>query len=53
MLTDLDSRNGTHVDGVPIVSCVLRGGDTVQVGRHVFLFDSMLQYQDDQEDTQS
>lgn len=50
VIIDLDSRNGTHVDGVPVVSCVLRGGDTVQVGRHLFLFDSMLQYHDDDQE---
>src|SRR2546430_153122 len=31
-LEDLGSFNGTHVDGVPVRSCVLYDGDTVQIG---------------------
>lgn len=41
-LEDLGSSNGTYVDGVPIVSCVLRSGDWVQIGRNVFRFEVQL-----------
>jgi pSer/pThr/pTyr-binding forkhead associated (FHA) protein len=41
-LEDLGSSNGTYVDGVPIVSCVLRAGDWVQIGRSVFRFEVQL-----------
>jgi len=44
VLEDLDSRNGTYVDGVPIVSCILHGGDRVQIGRNLFFFARLLQY---------
>jgi len=44
ILEDLGSSNGTYVDGVPIVSCVLKGGDMVQFGRNLFLFDCLLEY---------
>ena len=44
VLEDLDSSHGTHVDGVPIVSCLLRDGDVVQVGRSVFCFRRQVQY---------
>jgi pSer/pThr/pTyr-binding forkhead associated (FHA) protein len=44
VLEDLDSSHGTHVDGVPIVSCLLRDGDIVQVGRSVFGFCRQVQY---------
>jgi pSer/pThr/pTyr-binding forkhead associated (FHA) protein len=42
-LEDLGSSNGTHVDGVPIQSCVLRDGDTVQIGQSLFLFERLLE----------
>ena len=42
VLEDLDSSNGTYVDGVPIVSCVLRPGDWIQVGRNLFRFELRL-----------
>ena len=44
IIEDLDSSNGTYVDGVPIVSCVLHGGDSVQIGKNLFLFDHVLEY---------
>ncbi len=44
IIEDLNSSNGTYVDGVPIVSCVLHGGDSVQVGKNLFLFDHILEY---------
>ncbi len=42
VLQDLGSSNGTYVDGVPIVSCVLRPGDWVQIGRNLFRFEIQL-----------
>jgi pSer/pThr/pTyr-binding forkhead associated (FHA) protein len=39
VLEDLGSSNGTYVDGVPIVSCVLRVGDWIQIGRNLFRFE--------------
>lgn len=44
VLEDLGSSNGTYVDGVPIVSCRLHGGDIVQIGRSLFLFDRLVDY---------
>jgi pSer/pThr/pTyr-binding forkhead associated (FHA) protein len=40
VLTDLDSTNGTKVNGEPIQLRILRVGDTVSVGRSVLLFGS-------------
>jgi pSer/pThr/pTyr-binding forkhead associated (FHA) protein len=37
-LTDLDSVNGTFVNGMPIKTRVLEHGDQVKVGESVFLF---------------
>ncbi|HZO16467.1 MAG TPA: sigma 54-interacting transcriptional regulator [Polyangiaceae bacterium] len=34
-LTDLESMNGTHVDGVCVLGAMLRGGETVRVGDSV------------------
>jgi pSer/pThr/pTyr-binding forkhead associated (FHA) protein len=42
VLEDLGSSNGTYVDGVPIVSCVLRAGDWIQIGRSLFRFELRL-----------
>jgi pSer/pThr/pTyr-binding forkhead associated (FHA) protein len=42
ILEDLESSNGTYVDGVPILSCVLRAGDWVQIGRNLFRFEVQL-----------
>ena len=42
VLEDLNSSNGTHVDGMPIVSCVLHDGDTIQIGQHLFYFERVL-----------
>jgi len=44
VLEDLGSSNGTYVDGIPIVSCRLHGGDMVQIGRSLFLFDRLMGY---------
>jgi Nif-specific regulatory protein len=38
ILTDLDSRNGTFVNGVPVRERVLEHGDQLQIGDCVFLF---------------
>jgi len=37
-ITDQDSSNGTHVNGVAIRSCDLSAGDQLQIGRSVLLF---------------
>ena len=42
VLEDLDSFNGTHVGGVPVLSCVLYDGDTVQVGQNLYSFELAL-----------
>ncbi len=42
ILEDLASSNGTYVDGVPIVSCVLRPGDWIQIGRNLLRFEFQL-----------
>jgi len=44
VIEDLGSSNGTYVDGVPVVSCVLHGGDSVQIGHTLFLFDRLLEH---------
>src|SRR5687767_1881701 len=38
VIVDLDSRNGTMVNGVPIRAHALADGDQVRVGDSVFLF---------------
>jgi len=38
LLTDLQSSNGTIVNGKPIDSKVLRDGDRIQIGKFVFVF---------------
>src|SRR5436305_12975617 len=43
VLEDLDSCSGTHVDGVPILTCVLHDGDLVQLGRNLFYFERVLE----------
>jgi pSer/pThr/pTyr-binding forkhead associated (FHA) protein len=42
-LEDLGSFNGTHVDGVPVRSCVLYDGDTVQIGQTLYRFERILE----------
>ncbi len=37
-LQDLDSSNGTFVNGQNVTSCQLSSGDQIQMGRSVFLF---------------
>ena len=44
VLEDLGSSHGTYVDGVPIVACVLRDGDFIQVGQSIFGFCRQVQY---------
>jgi phosphoribosyl 1,2-cyclic phosphodiesterase len=43
ILEDLASFNGTHINGTPVLSCVLRDGDTVQFGQNLFLFERLLE----------
>jgi pSer/pThr/pTyr-binding forkhead associated (FHA) protein len=43
LLEDLGSSNGTHVDDVPIMFCVLKSGDLVQMGKLAFWFDVLLE----------
>jgi transcriptional regulator with GAF, ATPase, and Fis domain len=38
VLLDLDSRNGTSVNGIPIRERVLKHGDQIEVGNSMFLF---------------
>src|SRR5262249_3855207 len=42
-LEDLGSFNGTHINGVPVRSCVLADGDTVQFGQNLYLFERILE----------
>ena len=42
LLEDLGSSNGTYVDGVPVMTCVLRPGDWIQIGRSLFRFELRL-----------
>jgi Nif-specific regulatory protein len=37
-ITDLDSRNGTSVNGVPVKERLLQHGDHIKIGRSVFVF---------------
>jgi Nif-specific regulatory protein len=37
-IRDLDSRNGTFVNGVPVHERVLTAGDEIQIGNSLFLF---------------
>jgi pSer/pThr/pTyr-binding forkhead associated (FHA) protein len=46
ILEDLGSFNGCHLDGVPVLSCVLHDGDTVQFGQNLFLFERLLERAD-------
>ena len=41
-LKDLDSKNGSHVNGAPQSEVVLRDGDLVQLGSTFFVFRSIL-----------
>jgi pSer/pThr/pTyr-binding forkhead associated (FHA) protein len=43
VLEDLGSFNGTHVEGVPVLSCVLFDGDTVQFGQTLYHFGRILE----------
>jgi pSer/pThr/pTyr-binding forkhead associated (FHA) protein len=36
--TDLGSQNGLYLNGLEIHSCVLRGGDTIQIGNVTFVY---------------
>ena len=39
ILEDTESRNGTFVDGVPIISCTLRRGDLIEIGDSILVFE--------------
>jgi len=41
ILEDLDSTNGTYVNGQPANRYILRSGDVVLIGKHQLVFDSM------------
>ena len=41
ILTDLESTNGTRVNGLPVQMTVLRPGDLISMGRCVLLFGSL------------
>ena len=43
VLEDLQSFNCTHVDGVPVIRCLLRDGDAVQVGQTLYIFERLLE----------
>lgn len=43
VLEDLGSNHGTFLDGVPVVSCVLRDGDLIQIGTDMFYFDRVFE----------
>lgn len=38
VLGHLDSFNGSPVSGVPVLSCVLHDGDTVQLGQNLYSY---------------
>lgn len=46
ILEDLNSSNGTFVDGVPIRATRLEDGDTVQIGRSLLYFDHFFEFDD-------
>ena len=45
-IEDLESSNGTYVDNVPVITCTLHSGDTVQIGRSLFVFDRIRVFED-------
>ncbi|MBI2685196.1 MAG: sigma 54-interacting transcriptional regulator [Acidobacteria bacterium] len=40
LLRDLDSRNGTFLNAVPVRECVLTPGDEISLGKSVFIYQS-------------
>lgn len=42
-IVDLESSNGTFVENIPIRSCLLHAGDTIQIGESKFLFERRLE----------
>ncbi len=48
ILEDLNSSNGTFVDGVPIRAVRLEDGDTIQIGRSLVYFDHLFEFEDEQ-----
>lgn len=41
LIQDLDSRNGTFVNNVPVKERLLAGGDQIQIGRSILLFQGL------------
>jgi len=39
VIEDLGSKHGTFLNGIPVLSCMLRSGDERQIGGSVFHFD--------------
>ncbi len=44
-IEDLGSSNGTYVDNVPVLSCALHGGDSIRIGRSMFVFDRIRSFE--------
>ncbi len=52
VIEDLDSRNGTFVDGVPVKHALLHDGDTVQIGKNAIYFDQLFEFAPQRGDTE-
>ncbi len=48
ILEDLNSSNGTFLDGVPIRSALLHDGDSIQIGSNLVYFDHLFELDDQQ-----
>jgi phosphoribosyl 1,2-cyclic phosphodiesterase len=46
VLEDLNSSNGTFVDGIPVRWTLLHDGDKIQIGRNTFYFDRLIEFGD-------
>ncbi len=44
LIEDLNSRNGTFVDGVPVEFALLHDGDTIQIGKSTLYFDQLYEF---------
>ena len=55
LIEDLNSSNGTFLDGVPISASVLHDGDMIQIGRSLVYFDHLYVFEDEahSEETQA
>ncbi|MDH5446623.1 MAG: FHA domain-containing protein [Gammaproteobacteria bacterium] len=47
-IEDLDSTNGTQVNGLAITRHLLKNGDQLQIGKHKLSYDSELDHRHDQ-----